>query len=313
MGSIPGLLPSTQPGPLPQKTGMIAPGTDPNAIVPGGPSIGKASGGVATVSPYYSGTSQDFAKWLTTQIGAGATPFNAQSPVPSTGGLTAPGQLTADPNQIIQMLQAYFNGTGGPSKLPGADTLKTMATTGDPITALPAWKDAVAAMDQNTKRNAANLREQFAGTGTLSGSPYGTAAANFQEQTTKDQNALLSAAQQASLEAAAGRKLDASKTLLASAYDFSKYLQGLDQASIDATIKEFLRTQPEYSPLLNMLFSMATMFGPTVGKTQTGGIIGTIISDMTNAAAAVTGAHLSNPQSPSGGSGGFDQPGVTVT
>lgn len=260
----------------------------------GGPSIGKASGGVATVSPYYQGLSASFANWLLSQQGQGATPFNLSQIMPSSGEETQPGQLSAGLTPILQQLSDFFQGKNSgagstPSAVPGLSSLDQLSKTGDPITALPAWQEAVKAMKQNTDVNAANLREQFAGGGTLNSTPYAVAASRFQDQTAKDQNSLLANMQQQALESAEGRKLTASTTLLGGAQKLGELFQGMDQAAIDRTLQEFIRTRPEYSPLLPFLQQLTTMFGPTTGKVQTGGIIGTVISDITGLLAAMGG------------------------
>lgn len=288
-GTIP-VTPTTPPGggPIPNYPSYPSgPGGQGPA---GGPSIGKASGGVATVSPYYQGLSSSFANWLLSQEGQGATPFNMSQIMPSSGQETQPGQLSADLTPLLQQLADFFTGqSGGQSAVPGLSSLNELATTGDPVTALPAWQAAVGAAKQNNQQQAAQLREQFAGSGTVNSSAYGTAAANFSEQTAKDQNAQLLSAQQSALESAQGRKLTASTTLLSGAQQLGQLFQGMDQAAIDRTLQEFIRTRPEYSPLLPFLQQLTTMFGPTTGKVQTGGIIGTAISDITGLLAAVGG------------------------
>src|SRR5207245_5754019 len=231
--SQPGIVPSAQ-GFQPifgRATGGAA---DPNID----PAVGwfrKLPGGAQTGPTLDPRFTQAFDSWLRSQMGQGASPFNLSAILPSTGKATEPGTLTAPMNPIEQLLQQFYKtGEGGP-----------MAGV------LPMWQSAMKAMEQPEKQAEANLREQFAFAGGLDSSPFGTSMANFQNQAALNKEALLG---QLTLQALPGMQ------------EFANVLQGMDQSSIDRLFKEFVRTRPEYSPLLQEMFGLATTFPPIVSK-----------------------------------------------
>jgi hypothetical protein len=146
----------------------------------------------------------------------------------------------------------------------------------------------VKAQERNIGRGAADLREQFAFSGNLKGSPFGQAMVDYQNQATAEQNALLGQLSMGAQEAARGRQFEASNLLFQGASQLASALQSLDQDSIQATLSEFVRTQPEYGPLLNMMFALATTFPPTISESGSFGL-------------GATGALLSGAGSAAGG------------
>ena len=203
-------------------------------------------------SQYYAGGTLDPAltqqlfSFLQGQIGQGVPAFNWSSILPSSGGATAPGQLTAPQNQLLQSLMSSFSQPGG--------AMNKMTQTGDPTAVGPAWEAMKSAEQQNIQQNQAQLREGMNLSGNLAGSPMGTAMSNYEQQTTKDQNANLTQAQMASQESAKGRMLTASQMQ----EGLSKYIQGLDQSSIDRLYQEFQRVSPQNNPLLQQQMQAAT-------------------------------------------------------
>lgn len=185
---------------------------------------------------------------------------------------------------------------------PTPEVLNEAMRTGLPVDQIDAWQHAIQAQQRNIDQNATNLREQFAFRGNLASSPFGQAMTDFYGQTAKDQNALLADMVRQSSESAAGRRVDAGKAVLdanlgtaglgleagrmqlsneqlaaqnklaSSQFMTSMQAQigqlfaGMDQSSINATLQEFIRTNPDYSPLLNMMFGMATTFPPLVNE-----------------------------------------------
>lgn len=252
--------------------GFAVPGASTTLFNPspltGMPGGARAPRGYRAVPPLDPGLTSDFFGWLRSQVGQGATPFNLQSWLPSSGELTGPGQLTAPMNEYLAQLQNFFlTGQGGG---PGFDILQQMSQSGMPIDVMPAWQAMTEAQQRSIEQGAANLREQFAFAGNLAGSPFGTASADYWQQSGADQRALLAAMTQQASEAARGRQFGASQFLGGAGMGLGEYLQNLDQASIDRMWEEFVRTQPEYSPLLGLLMQGATTFPPTVKKPSVG-------------------------------------------
>jgi hypothetical protein len=145
----------------------------------------------------------------------------------------------------------------------------------------------VEAMKRNTGENEANLKEQFNFGGGLASSPFGTAMTDFATQTNLDQNALLGQLQTSALESAQGRKLGAEEFLGQGAEGMAQFLQGLDQQSLDRIYQEFIRTSPQYNPLLGYQGQAALTFPPTNQKGSGGGGIGGILSGAGGAAQGI--------------------------
>lgn len=218
--------------------------------IPVGSSYGLGKGtGAQTIPTFDPIFTAQFYSWLQEQLGKGATPFGGTTSLP-TGGQTAPGQLTAPLNPLEQSLSNFYQtGQGGP--MPGV---------------MPMWNATIAAMNGPqgpVAQQEALLRGQFAFSGDLASSPFAQAMTQFGEQTALNQNALLT---QATLSA------------LPTMQDFAGGLQSLDQEAINRQLAEFMRTQPEYSPLLNMLFGGATSSPGVFSKSGKGlGGIGAIL------------------------------------
>jgi hypothetical protein len=240
----PGMTTSSAPPPgvVPPSGGLSSsyPGSP---LMPGGPwptAPGKSAGtglqgGAATVpstDPYFTQLWQSI---LTGQAGQGVSPFDLSAILPSTGQTTAPGTLTAPENPILQALrQFYQTGQGGP--LPGV---------------LPMWQSAMKAMQQPIQENLANLKEQFGSQGALGSSEMAQAMQNYLQGTTATEQSLLG---QMSLQALPGME------------QFGGALQNLDQQAIQNMYQEFIRTQPQYNPLLSMENQLALSYPPIYGK-----------------------------------------------
>jgi hypothetical protein len=128
-------------------------------------------------------------------------------------------------NQLMQFL------TGGKSNIPGADSLTSMAQTGNPISALPEWQKMIDAQQRGIGQGATNLKEQFAFMGDLASSPFATGMSDYFSQTTKDQNALLGQLDTQAMEAAMQRELAASQDITGMAGAESQFLNQLFQGS----------------------------------------------------------------------------------
>lgn len=238
----------------------------------------KQGNGLFTFSPMAPNFSTDFFNYLNKQIGIGATPFNLSGSMPSSGVTTAPGTLSAPLTPVLQQLADFYSGKS--TTLPGADTLSQMSKTGMPVDQTPAWQAMIASQQRNIGENEAGLREQFASMGALRGSPFAGAESDYRAQTAKDQNAQLLAATATAGENAAGRQLSASGALTEGASNLGQVLQGIDQQSLDRLLQEFVRTRPEYSPFLNMLYGGATTFPPGAQVKSGGGILSGLLGTL---------------------------------
>ena len=236
----------------------------------------KGPNGLTSEAPIAPNLTTDFFNFLKSNIGDGATPFNLSTALPS-GGVTAPGQLSAPINPVLQQIADFYGGKE--TSLPGVNSMQELSKTGAPVDQTPAWQAMIEAQQRNIKQNEAGMREQFAGLGLLKGSPFGQAEADYRMQTSKDQNAALLQATAQAQEQAAGRRLSASGALMEGpkgAQSVGELLQNFDQQSIDRLLQEFIRTRPEYSPYLNLLYGAATTFAPVQQPGKGGGVLGGI-------------------------------------
>lgn len=295
-GTTPGIVPPAGGGTPP---GVVPPGgspftgtplVGPHGSLPGSGSAGEIGGlwkqgDFAQIQPLFPYFTNDFYNYLRQQMGQGATPFNLQSQLPS-GGTTGTGQLSAPMTPMLQQLSDYYSGKPGATGGPGISTLSQMSQTGMPIDQTPAWQAMVDAMQRQIKQGAAGLREQFAFRGNLASSPFATAETDYYSQASKDLNAQLLQAQTGSMEAARGRQMGASQFLGAQHEQLGELIQGMDQQSVDRLLQEFIRTRPEYSPFLNMLFGASTTFPSVIGQQSGVGAAGAALS---GAGTAVSG------------------------
>jgi hypothetical protein len=156
-------------------------------------------------------------------------------------------------NQLLSFL------SGGSSTIPGASSLTEMAKTGDPISALPEWQKMIAAQQQNIQQNQAQLKEQFGFAGDLQSSPFGTAMSNYEQQTSKDQDALLAQLEQQSMESAMQRKLAASQDITGMAGAETQFLDQL--FSQGAFASPGLSKKSSSSPLGGIGSLLSSLFG----------------------------------------------------
>jgi hypothetical protein len=228
-------------------------------------------GGARAISPIDPNLTGSLFNFLAGQIGQGATPFNLSSLLPSSGTATQPGQLTAGLNPLMEMLKNFFmTGQGG---TPGLDTLSQFSKG---IDVLPSFNAISSAMDRNIAEGRANLAEQFNVGGGLVGSPYGTAEADYENQASKDKSSILAQLYQNTL----GLQEGAASTLAGAGQNFAGALQGIDQASIDRLLQEFIRTRPEYSPLLGAEFGAATTFPPIFSQSKGQSSLGSLFQSI---------------------------------
>lgn len=256
-GTPPGIVPPAQGPSLSPPSSTPTPGF---GSPPG--SEQKLSGGNLQLPTFDPKFTQQFYQWLTQQLGKGATPFDLSAILPSTGQATTPGTLTAPLNPLEQSLEQFYKtGSVDSGPMPGV---------------LPMWNAAIAAMNGPQgpiAQEEARIRGQFAFGGNLDSSPFAQAMTQFGEQTALNQNALLTQATQQALP---------------TMQDFAGNLQSLDQSSINNMLAEFIRTRPEYSPYLNMLFGGATSSPGVMSNKGTGiGGVGALLSGAGAAAGGV--------------------------
>lgn len=262
----PGIVPQSPASPfMPDPSSSFA---GKNITGPGMTGIGK---GIFAVNPIDPQLTNNLFGWLNSQVGKGVPAFDLSTLLPSSGQATAPGQLNAPLTGLLANLQNLF--------MPGG-SLGDMASKG--VSALPVWGPMVEAMQRQIGQGAANLKEQFNVEGGLASSPFGNAMGDYFTQSNKDLNALLGNLQFQGI----------SDQLQAAGMEggFGQFLQGLDQQSIQNMLNEFIRTSPQYNPLLSMMFSGATTFPPTVSPNTGSGILGSLLPKLPGAAAAGIGA-----------------------
>ena len=177
----------------------------------------------------------DLLNWLHSQLGQGLPQFNQSVNLPS-GGSTAPGQLSAPMNPIMQQLQDFMTGKSGPGSLPGV---------------LPMWQSEMAAMQAPIEQNMANIREQFGSMGALGSSEMGTSMQDYMSQTSADEMALLTSATMSSLPQMLSAGMD---------------VQGIDQSAINRAYQQFMTDLPQNNPLLPDMMSSAFTYPGTYNK-----------------------------------------------
>lgn len=246
---VPPAQPPTLPPPA-KVNELDNPGQQSNFPVGSALGIGGGNRTIPTFDPNF--TSQ-FYSFLQQQMGKGATPFDLQTMQPD-GTLTQPGQLSAGLNKVDQSLLDFYSSGGTQGGTPG---MQTLAQFSNGINTLPMFQAMVAAQNGPggpIAQQEAMMRGEFAKSGSLAGSEYGNSESLFRGQTAADQNALMAQLQMQGL----GMQESAATTLGGMGTAFGQGLQGMDQDAITRQMQEFIRTRPEYSPYLNMLFGAAT-------------------------------------------------------
>lgn len=243
-GSFPSLPTPTASPAITNNPPGIVPTSTKNPVstaTPGGSSIEswtKLGGGANTAGPLDPQLTAALFSYLQSQIGQGVTPFNLSAALPS-GGTSAPGATTAPMNPLMKSLQDFYMGQGG----------------GPNSFILPMFQSQMDAMKLPIDENLANLKEQFASRGALGSTEMARAMSDYLTQTSLNQQSLLGSE---TLQALPGMQNEAQAT------------QNLDQSSIQNLLQEFMRTQPQYNPLLSSMFGASTTFPPVY--TPQGGI-----------------------------------------
>jgi hypothetical protein len=210
--------------------------------------------------------------YLGGNIGQGLPAFNQSVALPS-GGQTQPGQLTAGLNPVLQSVEQFMTGAGGPGSLPGV---------------MPMWQSEMAAMQQPIQQNLAQLREQFGSMGALGSSEFAQAGQNYMSQTSADEMALLTSATMAALPTMTTTGMD---------------LQGIDQSAISNAYNQFMTDLPQNNPLMGDMMTAGFTFPGTYNKPPTelqalAGQAGNILSSAGPTAGAI-GESVTGGQLPS--------------
>jgi hypothetical protein len=211
-------------------------------------------GGQDTVPTQDPNLTSEWDTWLQSQIGTGVAPFDLSAILPSSGQATTPGTLTAPENALMQQLNAFYEGQG--TGVSGTMTSGGTATGGPLSYVLPMWQSEVSAMNQPIQQQLADIKEQFGSQGALGSSEMATAMANYGAQTAASEESLLG---QLTMQALPLEASEAAAT------------QTLDQSAITNLYNEFIRTQPQYNPLISDIQSTANTYPSTYGKAPTFG------------------------------------------
>jgi hypothetical protein len=134
------------------------------------------------------------------------------------------------------------------------------------------WQSEVSAMNQPIQQQYADIKEQFGAQGALGSSEMAQAMANYGAQTAASEESLLG---QLTLQA------------LPQEQSMAQAVQSLDQESITNLYNEFIRTQPQYNPLIGNIETASTTYPPIYSKQggvgsaligSAGGILGGLAS-----------------------------------
>lgn len=197
-------------------------------------------------------------------------------------------QTTKDQNTLLAQMQTQASEAAAGRKLQAGQDLLGASATGSQI-ALSAGQTAVqnqqfgtqtqvgaAQTDLNTQVQNAQIQQQA---GQVQADLYKTGSGEaLSAGQTEAQLAQQGSAQQ----------LQTAQTVNAAYDDLGKVFQGMDQNAINSVLQEFIRTSPEYSPLLQYMYGFSTTFPPTVtdkyGIGASGGItqgIGSALQGLT--------------------------------
>jgi hypothetical protein len=239
----PGIVPPSSYGFQPGQNPTMNPQFNPNNIYGAGIG-GKLPGNYQQSRTIDPAMTQAMNQYLMNMMGQGASPFNLSALMPSTGQATTPGSLTAPMTPTMQNLQDFLMGkSAGVSGVPG--------TSGPLSYVSPMWQSEISAMNQPIQQQLANIKEQFGAQGALGSSEMANALQNYGSQTALGEQALLGQL-----------TMQALPTEMQAAGGF----QQMDQQAIQNMYNEFIRTRPEYSPLLQEQYGMATTFPPIYQK-----------------------------------------------
>jgi hypothetical protein len=256
--------------------------------------------GVPTVDPLFT---QGYAGYLSGQLGTGISPYNLSAYLPSTGGSTGAGQVSAPLTPELQQLMQFFEtgqGTGA-----GMSSLSQLASTGDPINQTPAWQAMVASENQNTAEQANNLKEQFGAMGDINSTSSGQALGDYYSQVALGQNSQLTQAQTAAQQQAVQNQMGASEFLNTGSQQMGQYLQGLDQQSIQNLMQEYFMTTPQENPLLAEEAQFAGTYAPVYGSKGFGaGLEESLSSSLGTSLGSISAMYDSGSNSGSIGLGG---------
>ena len=251
-------------------------------------------------APFVPGLSSEFTSYVGGQVGKGAQPYDLQTFQPTTGRTTQPGQLSADVNPMLYDLGQFVSGAAqdpsmGVQPAGGTGgTLDEMLRTGAPISTMPQFEAIEKAMERQYAQGRGDIRAQMAGLGLIAGTPHAGAQTDYALQAAREKTAIMTGLETGALESAQGRRMQAlgisrdffglnqqqQRFFVDQSRQVGEIFQGMDQAAIDRTIAEFLRTRPEYAPLLNLLYGLSTTFPPYLTQEEGLGSVGAALGNI---------------------------------
>lgn len=171
------------------------PGWDGLGVTSTAPPVGSVGGQPAPTPQFsqFSGMQPGFLDFLRSMQS-----FQQQSSIPVQNMLHPGG---AGSSTSTTSTQPYNAGD--------VDFWRQLAQNPKPFDATDAWQKLILAQDERTKQNAGNLQEYMNVTGNRYSTAFGDSMGDFWEQTTRDQNSLLSQLQMQGYEAERNRQFGA--------------------------------------------------------------------------------------------------------
>lgn len=247
-----GFDPTVSPAAYGLPTGI---GIPASAYAPGGAMNPNWNGGAGGTAPNYSPANafspQGAGSTLPNMFGQGSTGVNSGTNIAGGGGniFGGPGSAgtggTGTTGTGTAGVGAGQPGTSGAGMTPDQALAALAGNTGyltsiaqgggNPVDASKAWQSAVAAMQQQIQTGAANLAAQFAGSGNLDSSAFGTAMQQYMNQAQLQENALTAQYGFQSATDAQNRLLSAAGQLNTGAQNALSQLSGQAYGATEAT------------------------------------------------------------------------------
>lgn len=229
---------------------------------------------VSTLSPPQAKINRAFGKWLLDYVGQGATPYPGEAPV---------AELTPDQQQAFQMIRDQVLGGGNVPLSEEVSRSYRDILLGEPSTTIDTQTtqnliNAIQAPQARTfyEETLPKIQEQFTQTGTFGSMQAGDVARKSIQEFEGGQNEvaavlkyadeqerrdLIESARERALKAtpyAGEYGLNLSKKSIQDAQTLAQIGEVqrlLNQANLSWDVSEFMRTQPEYAPYIDMILN----------------------------------------------------------